>query len=407
MTQTGSGPLAGLRIVEISSYVATPLCGLTLSQLGAEVIRVEPTGGAPDRSRLPRSADGTSMYWAGLNQGKRTVAVDMSRPEGRELVRDLICGVGAPSPDDAIVVANSERYFELTYLGLKDRRPDLVYALLTGLRDGGTAVDYTVQASTGFPMLTGPRDTVLPSNGVVPTWDIGAGLLLATGILAAVHARSRTGQGQHIKVALEDVAFSMAGALGYVAESQVAGVERGPSGNDVFGMLGRDFVSRDGTRFMLVVLTNSHWNRLLQRTGLTDAMAAVEKAVGADFHEEADRYRCRDILGALLGDWFVGHDWDDVREMLVEARVVHSRYRSFAELAEDNGALLRSNALFDEVTQPGVGTYLAPGAPLRVNDEQVPPAPAPGVGEHTDEVFAGLGIDQDRLAQMRADGILG
>jgi 2-methylfumaryl-CoA isomerase len=405
MTATPHEPLAGLRVIEISSYVATPLCGMTLRQLGADVIRVEPVGGAPDRSRLPRSSEGTSMYWSGLNQGKRAIAVDMSRVEGRELVRDLICGSGEAG-DDAIVVANSERYADLTYEGLKDRRPDLVYALLTGLRDGGTAVDYTVQASTGFPLLTGPRNSVVPSNGVVPAWDIGAGLLLATGILAAVHERSRTGRGQQVRVALEDVAFAMAGALGYIAESQVSGVERGPSGNDVFGTLGRDFVSRDGTRFMLVVLTNSHWRRLVDRTGLSDAMAGVEKALGVGFDDEAERYRSRDIIGALLGDWFARHDWVEVRDMLMEARVLHSRYLSFDDLGAHDAALLRSNDLFGELKQPGIGTYLAPGSPLRLGDDQVPPRPAPAVGQDTDEVLAELGITENRLSGLRAEGLI-
>lgn len=404
-----TGPLAGLRVVELSSYVATPLCGLTLRQLGADVIRVEPLGGAPDRTRLPRSAEGTSLYWSGLNQGKRALAVDMSRQEGRDLVRDLICGHDSPhdDPGGAIVVANSERYADLTYAGLVDRRPDLVYALLNGRRDGGSAVDYTVQAATGFPTLSGPRDSVVPTNGVVPAWDIAAGLYLATGVLAAVHERGRTGRGRHITVALEDIAFFGAGALGYLAEAQLGGVQRGPSGNDVFGTYGRDFITSDGVRFMVVVLTNSHWRRLLDATGLTDAMQAVEKALGADFDDESERYRCRQVISSLLADWFSQHPWSQVEAALTGSRALHAPYRSFNDLAADDAALLRHNPLFAEVEQPGVGTYLAPGAPLRLGEHQVPAAPAPRVGEHTDEVLAGFGLDAERLAALHAEGLVG
>ena len=403
------GPLAGLRVVELSSYVATPLCGMTLRQFGADVIRIEPLGGAPDRSRLPLSAEGTSLYWSGLNQGKRALAVDMSRREGRDLVRDLICGTGTPGddPSGAIVVANSERYDDLTYAGMVSRRPDLIYGLLTGRRDGGTAIDYTVQASTGFPTLTGPRDASAPTNGLVPAWDIAAGLYLTSGILAALRARAETGEGMHLTVALEDVAFSLAGALGYLAEAQLGGIQRGPSGNDVFGTFGRDFVCGDGVRFMVVVLTDKHWRRLLDGTGLSEAMLAVEKAVGADLSKESERYRCRDVIAALLGDWFSRHTAAQVVDVLTASRCPHAAYRSFGDLAADEAALLRGHPLFEELTQPGVGRYLAPGGPVRLGTVQVPPAPAPAVGEHSDQVVAGLGWEPERIAKLYADGVIG
>jgi 2-methylfumaryl-CoA isomerase len=403
-----SAPLSGLRVVEISSYVATPLCGMTLRQLGADVVRVEPLTGAPDRTRLPRSSGGTSLYWSGLNQGKRALAVDMSRSEGRALVRDLICGTdgSAHDPRGAIVVTNSERYPELTYQSLAERRADVIHALLTGRRDGSPAVDYTVQATTGFPTLTGSSDTTVPANGVVPAWDIAAGLYLASGVLAAVHRRTETGRGADVRVALEDVALSAAGALGYLAEAQLSGIERGPSGNDVFGTFGRDFVTSDGVRFMLVVLTANHWTRLLALTGLGDAMAAVEKALDADFSDESERYRCREVIAALLSSWFGRHPWADVQLVLAESRALGAPYRTFNDLAADHGALLRSNPLFAELDQPGVGRYLAPGAPLVVDATQVLASPAPYVGQHTDEVLGRIGLGPDEVLAMRADGLI-
>jgi 2-methylfumaryl-CoA isomerase len=124
-------PLAGLRIVELSSFVATPLCGLALAQLGAEVIRVEPLGGAPDRGRWPLSEQGTSLYWTGLNRGKRAIELDLSHPEGVRLVADLVVD------GDGIVVSNSERHTELGYEALSERRADLIHLTLVGRRGGG------------------------------------------------------------------------------------------------------------------------------------------------------------------------------------------------------------------------------------------------------------------------------
>ncbi len=153
--------LAGLRVVELSAYVATPLCGLTLAQLGADVVRVEPLGGAADRTRWPLADSGTSLYWSGLNKGKRAVAVDLESEADRRRVADLIVD-GGP----CVVVTNTERHADLGYAALSERRPDLIHVLLTGRADGGAAVDYTVQAATGFPLLTGTGPE--PVNHVVP-----------------------------------------------------------------------------------------------------------------------------------------------------------------------------------------------------------------------------------------------
>jgi 2-methylfumaryl-CoA isomerase len=402
-----TGPLADLRIVEISSYVATPLCGLVLRQLGADVIRVEPIGGAPDRGRFPRAPQGTSLYWSGLNAGKRDVGIDMTNPQGRALVADLICGTSQESdPGGAIVVTNTEQYAELSYDALRERRPDLVHVVLSGTRKGASAIDYTVQAATGFPAMTGPRDYVVPTNSVVPAWDISAGLYLATGLLAAVHERGRTGRGQQIRLALEDVALATAGTLGYLAEAQLSGTSRGPAGNEVYGTFGRDFVTADGVRFMLVLLTTAHWRRFLATTGLADAVQAFESTLGADFSDEAERYRYRRVIAPLVEDWCAGQPWEQVQKIMAEARALSAPYRTFGDIVADNGAEIRENPLFSEVEQPGAGAYLAPGSPLVMGGRQATAAPAPAVGQHTDEVLGALGHNADFTAQLRAAGCI-
>lgn len=397
-----TGPLADLRVVELTSYVAAPLCGLVLCQLGADVIRVEPIGGAPDRTRMPRSSGGASLYWAGLNGGKRDIAVDLQQKEGRRLVSDLICGSeGSVDPGGGIVVSNNNRYEELTFEGLSKRRSDLIHVLLTGTRDGGNAVDYLVQATTGFPSLTGPKAGVTPVNSVVPTWDIAAGLYLATGLLAALRERERTGVGQQVQVALEDVALAAAGAIGYLAEAQLSGIDRGPSGNEVYGAYGRDFLTHDKVRVMIVVLTRRHWRRLLESTELVDVVRAVEKAVQADFDEESDRYRFRAIISALLESWFQARTYEQVQHLLSGSGLLMAPYRTFNDLAQDGAKLLRSNPMFAEIDQPGAGRYLAPGSPLLMGGYQTWPAQAPDVGADTDDVLAQLGLSPNEVARLR------
>ncbi|MFG2000520.1 CoA transferase [Spirillospora sp. NPDC048911] len=399
-----SRPLHGMRIVEISSYVASPLCGMTLAQLGADVIRVEPVGGAADRTRWPLAESGTSLYWSGLNKGKRAIEVDLSAEAGRLLVADLIVGRGDRG---GIVVSNSDRFPELSFETLSARRPDVVHVLLTGGRDGGTAVDYTVQAATGFPLLTGPENAAGPVNSLVPAWDLAAGLYLAVGLLAAERHRLLTGEGQRLRVALEDVALAAAGNLGYLADAQLNGTSRERDGNHVYGTFGRDFATADGGRLMIVALTARHFRDLFAATGLTEVVSALSGALGADFDEEAERYRHRKVLGELLAGWFEAHTLAEAEEALRATRVLWSPYRSFTDLVADDARLLRDSPLMAEMDQPGVGKHWAPGSPLVLDGEQSPPAAAPMVGEHTEEVLRDeLGLAAPALAKLRENGVI-
>ncbi|KAB2344467.1 CoA transferase [Actinomadura rudentiformis] len=395
-----SQPLRGMRIIELSSYVASPLSGMTLAQLGADVIRVEPIGGGPDRTRWPLAESGTSLYWAGLNKGKRAIEVDLSTADGRRLVSDLIAGAGT-------VISNSERYPELAFEALRARRPDVIHVLLTGRRDGSTAVDYTVQAATGFPLLTGPENTTGPVNSPVPAWDLAAGLYLAIGLLAAERHRLLTGEGQSLRVALEDVALAAAGNLGYLAEAQLNGTSRERDGNHVYGTFGRDFATADGERLMIVALTARHAEDLFAATGLTGVVSALSAALGADFDEEAERYRHRKVLGELLAGWFETHTLAEAEEALRATRVLWSPYRSFTDLVADDARLLRESPLMAELRQPGAGEHWAPGSPLVLDGEQSPPAAAPLVGQHTEEVLRDeLGLSAPDLAKLRENGVI-
>ncbi|MFF3572527.1 CoA transferase [Nocardia jiangxiensis] len=394
-----SGPLAGLRIVEVSGYVAAPLCGMTLAQLGAEVIRVEPIGGAPDRARLPHSETGTSLYWTGLNKGKRSIEVDLSTAAGRALVVDLVAECG-------VLLTNSERH--LRFDELRARRPDVIHAVLTGRRDGGPAVDYTVNAATGFPTVTGPEDGRAPVNHLLPAWDVAAGLYLTVGLLAAERRRRLTAQAQQVRIALEDVALATAGNLGYLAEAQLSSTPRDKSGNYVYGTFGRDFTTADGRRVMVVALTTAQWRELVRVTGIHEALTALAGSLGADFDAEEDRYRHRRVLAALLDEWFEARTHDEVTTVLGNTRVLWSTYRSFRDLAADEARILRESPVMAPLDQPGVGPHLAPGSPLVINGRQAPPQAAPAVGEHTEETLcAQLRMSESDLRQLTDKAVVG
>ena len=148
MDSTPRLPLTGMQVVECASYVAGPTGGLTLAQLGAEVVRIDPLGGGHDYLRWPLAPSGESYYWSSLNKGKRSVAVDLRSPEGQELVVALIT---APGPDRGLLIDNVVGRPWLAHDALEARRPDLIHLRVQGHPDGRPAVDYTVNAERRRP----------------------------------------------------------------------------------------------------------------------------------------------------------------------------------------------------------------------------------------------------------------
>ncbi len=395
--------LDGLRVVELSAFVAVPLAGMTLAQLGAEVIRVDPPGGGLDYRRRPLTATGASLYWAGLNKGKRSMTLDFRRPEARRLVRDLIT---APGADGGVLITNlSPRW--LSYQELCRHRPDLIMVALKGNPDGSIAIDYTVNAAAGYPALTGTEAD--PVNHVLPAWDVAAGGMVTTAVLAAERHRLRTGQGTLVELSLADVAFATLGNLGQVGEVVINGENRGHHGNYVYGTFGKDFVTSDGGRVMVVALTPRHWAALMEATGTGAAMKELEAELGLDLFDEGDRFAARRRIAALLAAWFSRHTLAQVGAVLDRHRICGGPYRTVRELvAEDPRVSTEHNPMWAEVDQPGIGRYPVPGTPLAFS--AVPrhaPRPAPLLGIDTEPVLAEvLGLTAAHLDDLRTEGVI-
>jgi 2-methylfumaryl-CoA isomerase len=389
-------PLAGVRIIEISSFVAVPLAGMTLAQLGAEVIRVDPVGGAADYHRWPLTSDGESIYWAGLNKGKRSVAVDVRSPEGQDLIQRLIV-------DSGVLITNVAGRQWHSYDTLVSLRPDLVHVEVSGRADGGTGVDYTVNAGVGFPLVTGPVGLAAPVNHVLPAWDVACGIYTALAVTAALRHRDATGRGERISIPLENVALATAGNLSFLTEVMVNGTPRERIGNSIFGQYGQQFASGDGASFMVVALTGRHFRDLTEITGTTKAVAALGEALGADFTDEGDRYRHRDALTGLFTVWFTEHSADEIAAALSATSILWERYRTFTDVVTDDK--VKANALFTELDQPRIGRYLAPGLPLSIGGVYPPAVASPALGDHTAVVLRErLGLTADEIDGLVASG---
>lgn len=401
MTQ---GILSGMRVVEAAAFVAAPLGGMTLAQMGADVIRIDALGGGLDFRRWPVTQDNTSLFWYGLNKAKRSVALDLSSPEGRELAMAIAC---APGEDAGMFLTNFPPRGWLDHEKLKAKRPDLIQLTLMGDRHGGSAVDYTVNARLGLPYVTGPVDGEGAVNHVLPAWDLITGQMVAVGLLAAERHRRRTGQGQHVKLALEDVALAVMQHLGFIAEAQ-QGQPRERHGNALFGAFGRDFVTQDGERVMVVGLTLKQWRSIVEATGLGAEIDALGARLGVDLSREGERFKAREALAALIGPWIAARPFNEVAQAFDQHGVCWSRYQTITEFANDPECS-PANPMFRTVQQPGVGELLAAGIPLDFGAvPRVPAQAAPRLGEHTEEVLSQLlGVDAAQFGRLHDRGVVG
>jgi 2-methylfumaryl-CoA isomerase len=400
-----NGILQGLRVVEGSAFVAAPLGGMTLAQLGADVIRFDPIGGGLDHQRWPVTATGASLFWAGLNKGKRSIAVDIRHPRGQELLTQLIC---APGADAGLFSTNFPARGWLAYDKLATQRADLIMVNLMGRRDGGSEVDYTVNPQIGFPAITGPAESPAPVNHVFPAWDTIAGQMICTAMLAALRHRDRHGAGQLVRLALKDVGLAMLGHLGMLAEVQINGVERPRYGNHLYGAFGRDFLTRDGERAMVVGLTDMQWRCLLQATDLAPAVAALAAQRALNLDQEGARFQARDALAALFEPWFAARTLAEVAATFEAHRVTWGPYRTVRQAMERDADLSTAHPMFSMLQQPGIGSYLAPACPLDFGAvPRLPAAPAPALGQHTDEILLGvLGLSSAQVGALHDSGVV-
>jgi 2-methylfumaryl-CoA isomerase len=393
------GILEGMRIVEGSAFVAAPLGGMAMAQLGADVIRFDPIGGGLDRKRWPVTEDGHSLFWAGLNKGKRSIQVDLRSDEGRELVQALVT---APGEEAGLFLTNFPARGFLDYEKLSARRPDLIMVNIVGNADGSSAVDYTVNPASGFPWATGPRNLSVPFNHLLPAWDAITGMLATTSLLAAERRRGRTGEGQCVRVALSDVAFWMVANLGKVAEVQINRHERVKDGNYLYGAFGRDFLTKDDRRIMIVALTLRQWRNLVAATGLGEAFDTIAKLMDVDLEEEGGRYAAREVIGATLKPWVLTRTLEEVRAIFDSHDVSWGPYQTFTQLVEEDPRVSAQSGLFEEVEQPGIGAYMMPGSPLDFSAaERLSPRRAPLLGEHTEEILGGvLGLSDTEIGRL-------
>lgn len=397
--------LKGLRVVEGSAFVAAPTCGLYLAQMGAEVIRFDNIGGGPDFRRWPLAQNGSSLYWEGLNKGKKSVAIDLASPQGREIAQRL---AAAPGEDGGLFVTNFPVEGFLGYDKLRALRDDLICVRVMGWADGSQGMDYTINSALGLPLMTGPVGDDRPVNHVLAAWDLLTGAYCAFAMVSALLARMRGQGGREIRAPLSDIGAATMANLGFTAETWLTGHQRPRMGNDVFGAFGRDFTTKDGQKLMLLAITPKQWSKALEALGIGAEAAALEAELGVSFaKDEGLRFEHRARLYPLFERAFAAKTAAELTPAFDAGGVTWGSYQTL-EAALDDPRLFKDNPVFETIRHPSGLSYPAPGAMGTIpQDERRPVTPAPKLGQHTDEVLADvLGLSGGEIARLHDQGVV-
>lgn len=392
--------LTDLSIIEVSSFVASPTAGLYCAQMGAEVIRVDHKAGGLDYNRYMLTGEGRSLSWENLNRAKKSVALDLQSDEGRELLVELAAKTGQ------LITNLPERSF-LGHAAMQARRADMVSLRIMGWHDGRQAMDFTVNAAAGYPLMTGPEewdvDSAPPVNQVLPAWDFITGAYCAFAMLAALRHRDRTGEGNEVRVPLGDVAIGTMANAGLMAEVLYRGSDRERLGNAIWGAFGRDFRSRDGKRFMVAALTPKQWSGLIKAFGIADGIAALEAETGVRFADgDTPRFQHRAALFTLFQQAAESFDYSALAERMAAAGCTFELYRTAHEAANDP-ALVAENPLFGpSPANPSGFDYPATRSFANLAGREAgDPLPAPYLGQHSEEVLMDkLGLSSGAIGRL-------
>jgi crotonobetainyl-CoA:carnitine CoA-transferase CaiB-like acyl-CoA transferase len=387
-------PLAGVRVVDLSRVLAGPYATMTLADLGADILKIEhPAGGDETRTWGPPFAAGESAYFLSVNRGKRSVALDLKDPEGLDLALELCARAD-------VVIENfrpgGAARLGLDYEAVRRRRPSVVYCTISGFgarepRDRA-GYDFTVQAESGLMAITGEPDGEPMKVGVAIV-DVLAGLNAATAILAALHRRDLTGEGDFVEVSLLDSAFAALVNVG--ANALLTGEEPLRYGNAHPSIVPyQPFRGTDG--WIAVAAAN---DGLYAR--LCAAIERPDLAADERYATNQARVLNRETLIAELEAVFAGRSTDDWERLLLAAGVPAGKIRGVGE------ALRTGQARTRRVDHPTAGTVELVGPPFELESATLGAAtPPPLLGQHTAEVLRELGLDDERLALLEERGVI-
>jgi len=394
------GPLAGVRVVEATTTWAGPMCGCILADFGADVVKVEhPRGEIARRSppMLPDTDPPISFMHATVNRNKRSLSLDLSQSEGRDVFLALA--------ERADIVIENFRPGVLAgwgagYAAVRERKPDIVFVSISGFGQYGEASDRVgydplAQAASGYLSLNGEPDGEPVKSPTFLADDL-AGLHAALGALAALHHRNRTGEGQHVDVALLDALLFQSN--GYLTLGAL-NVPLPRLGNQFrIAAPANTYRCRDG-RILAGALLDSQWQRLAQLIG------RPELAFDPHFASVPARLARRAEVDGLVRDWAHGRTSADALADLERAGVPAAPVRSYAEAARDPGVHARDMLQPTEQADGSVAPITGPAAKFSRTPTRIRSG-APSLGQHTEQVLADLGLGEAERRRLREKSVI-
>ncbi|MGB1096312.1 MAG: CoA transferase, partial [Paracoccaceae bacterium] len=316
--------------------------------------------------------------------------------------------ITAPGEDAGLFISNLRVRGWMDHETLSQHRNDLIMVTLMGDRFGRPAVDYTVNPALGIPHITGPEGHPDPVANALPAWDLIAGNMVVSALLAAERRRLRTGMGDDVELSLKDVAAANLGHLGMIGDAATNPKQRGKSGNDLYGAYGHDFLCADGQRVMVIGLTDRQWKLIVDATQSGEAMAVLEKETGLSLKEESNRWALRRQISSVLEPWFAKRNLSDFAAEFDKAGLTWSVFRSLKDALEHDKDLTTDNPMFTMMDQQGLGRFPVPASPVSfAHSGQNEARPAPRLGEHTEEILSEVvGADDTEIAQLFDKGIV-
>jgi crotonobetainyl-CoA:carnitine CoA-transferase CaiB-like acyl-CoA transferase len=391
-------PLSGIRVVDLTRIIAGPFCTLMLGDMGAEIIKIEPPKEGDPLRAQGVIQNGLSWYYASYNRNKKSLTLDMRSVEGKAVLSELI------RTSDVVVENFRPGVMDKMGFGydrLKELKPDIVYCGITGFGKTGPykdrpAFDFIAQAMSGFMSVNG-NEGEEPLRAGIPISDLVAGLYAAFGIMGALLHRARTGEGQEVQSSLVDGLVSM---LSYMAANYLAaGKLPARTGNDhplvaPYGI----FRCSDG-EVAIAPSNDQVYFKFLSALGLDHLRDAPEFATN-DLRM-ANRKQIKAAIQKIIAQKPKAH-WIDY---LNKAGVPCGTAMNLAEVFSDPQVLHQEMVL--EIPHPGHGTVKTLGFPVKLSATPCRiERPAPELGQHTDEILAGLKLDRERIADLRRRGIV-